>query len=798
MTTTLCSMQIDSAPPRGGPRDAAAASAAPAAALALAHLEDATSPQSARSDPHSGRSEADSGASAGLASSASSSRRNSEDLAAPAASGGAASAAQRKLSAKAAPFAPTSPPRGPMPSYAAVAAPPPPQPQQPQPQPQPMTPNYAQMYGMYAPMAQPPPLQWSAHDMWMMRMWWSQMLHAAQHCYPPPEAPPEAAYSLGADGSAEDVDENASRAAGDGDEQFSASARRSGSRRSPRGGGGGGGAGSGSPRSAHEDAKRVFAAALQARALGGGGDAACAKDALAALRRSLAAFEQPDPFNPDLLVTGLQCRREGDLMGSTFFTHVNGAALPGGPLMVWGQPLTASPFADFARTRYVEFARAAAEPVAFALTPLPAGISVTLFRYRVGGEERFSLKGRGVAFLQNNEKSQLRLLDVVRGLFGLSSERPRLTLERVASALPRVAELLRADAEVQSVACELIGGAVQSIVRCAAPLRLVPLYATRRADGAVLPLLDASVDRRAFSQRACEVACDEARSADLAANRALRGAAPAPSALELDSFASAGHLLFLLARDGTLAGRAVFEVRPADVDAAAGAHFDEAMELRVRGAVRALQSRGGALSGEELRREMALGPKQWSRYGKAIVAYAEAVAAPRHAPPLLPAGPDGDTRMMVVLTGPPGSGKTHFAHLLAPRGAFLVVNQEELGSRHACEAAAATALANGRSVIVDRTNVDVAQRSVWLALAARCRVRRLVCVVFRAPPALAKDRVAARAQRPSLATQHEAGHCVDLFFESFVPPCAEEGFARVAAVGAAAEDAARVAAELSA
>ncbi len=96
---------------------------------------------------------------------------------------------------------------------------------------------------------------------------------------------------------------------------------------------------------------------------------------------------------------------------------------------------------------------------------------------------------------------------------------------------------------------------------------------------------------------------------------------------------------------------------------------------------------------------------------------------PLHPPTILQLEPQ--TRpvavRMVVLVGPPGSGKSFVAELFRKRS-WVIVNQDKMGNRGKCERAARRALDSGSSVLIDRTNIDHLQRSHWLKIAFECRV----------------------------------------------------------------------------
>jgi predicted kinase len=105
---------------------------------------------------------------------------------------------------------------------------------------------------------------------------------------------------------------------------------------------------------------------------------------------------------------------------------------------------------------------------------------------------------------------------------------------------------------------------------------------------------------------------------------------------------------------------------------------------------------------------------------------------------------------VLILVGLQGSGKSTLAQKLVPLG-WERVNQDDLGTRKACEARMEQALKQNKRVVVDRCNLDVQQRKTWFNIAAKYNALNSVdCVVLNIPVEVCKKRVAERKDHPTL------------------------------------------------
>ena len=70
---------------------------------------------------------------------------------------------------------------------------------------------------------------------------------------------------------------------------------------------------------------------------------------------------------------------------------------------------------------------------------------------------------------------------------------------------------------------------------------------------------------------------------------------------------------------------------------------------------------------------------------------------------------------MVVLVGPPASGKSFFAKTYL--SSYVVVSQDELQTAAKCKKKCVEAITQKKSVVIDSTNRDPRARKEWIAIA---------------------------------------------------------------------------------
>ena len=81
---------------------------------------------------------------------------------------------------------------------------------------------------------------------------------------------------------------------------------------------------------------------------------------------------------------------------------------------------------------------------------------------------------------------------------------------------------------------------------------------------------------------------------------------------------------------------------------------------------------------------------------------------------------------MIILVGYPGCGKSRVAQQISQNPNYEIINRDSIGDMRKCYSAARTALTNGKSIVIDNTNLSKENRRQFLDIAntfkivARC------------------------------------------------------------------------------
>lgn len=134
---------------------------------------------------------------------------------------------------------------------------------------------------------------------------------------------------------------------------------------------------------------------------------------------------------------------------------------------------------------------------------------------------------------------------------------------------------------------------------------------------------------------------------------------------------------------------------------------------------------------------------------------------------------------MIILCGIPGSGKSTFTRSFP---FHQRINQDMLGNRKDCENAAKRNLQQGKSVIIDRTNINQQQRKYFIDIAKDFGAK-VYCVYLNVPVLECIERVKNRKEHETLSglkmTEEKIVEIVNKFDKDFELPNELEGINEV-------------------
>jgi bifunctional polynucleotide phosphatase/kinase len=133
---------------------------------------------------------------------------------------------------------------------------------------------------------------------------------------------------------------------------------------------------------------------------------------------------------------------------------------------------------------------------------------------------------------------------------------------------------------------------------------------------------------------------------------------------------------------------------------------------------------------------------------------------------------------MIILVGLPGSGKSTLALQLPD---YNRICQDLLGNRKDCESAAKRFLSQGKSVIIDRTNISKEQRRYFINIAKDFNAK-VYCIFFRIPMVECIKRVKERKGHktiPSGTPDSKIEEIVNKFSNSLEAPEWIEGYENI-------------------
>lgn len=457
----------------------------------------------------------------------------------------------------------------------------------------------------------------------------------------------------------------------------------------------------------------------------------------------ITKFEREDPFNPAIHVAGYICRQKGPMQGSLLITHVNGIIVE--PQLIYGTPKLRYPYRSSASRHWITMPECAQAVLAEKWN----GMNVLMYRYQdVTGNWYYSVKSKGTPFITDSDVGKF-----------LS-----LTKEALGTTAIKDFNALWQDENVQSITYELCGNKEPHLVLYHFDLKLQELFCTH-TNGAIAMCLHNS--KNIDVANIVEV-CKKSQEEDLARNVTFRKHRELTHRYEYNHFAVEGKVLYLLDENGMLIDRTMYKIKPSDIEEVHWKTFDKMMQGRVREAVSKIQGENGVVNEETIRIELDMGPKEWNKFGRAVMDFYRTGKQ--------------KTAEVIVMIGLPGSGKSTLAREMERTGKYTVVNQDMLGSRNACKKVMEASLRHNRSVVVDRCNFTELQRKGWIDLAHKLGITNIFGVYVKADKELCVERAANRIDHPTIKDRETAVKAIESIEAQFVAPQLEEGFTELATV----------------
>lgn len=133
-------------------------------------------------------------------------------------------------------------------------------------------------------------------------------------------------------------------------------------------------------------------------------------------------------------------------------------------------------------------------------------------------------------------------------------------------------------------------------------------------------------------------------------------------------------------------------------------------------------------------------------------------------------------REMIVMVGPPGSGKSTFVKKYLEKHNYVVVNRDTHKTKNKCVAVTNTALVQGKSVVIDNTNYDIPSRMTYTLLAKRHGYEHVRCIILQTDVALAKHLANVRHVYSGGTVPQISNIVYNIYNKSYVEPDRADGF----------------------
>lgn len=140
------------------------------------------------------------------------------------------------------------------------------------------------------------------------------------------------------------------------------------------------------------------------------------------------------------------------------------------------------------------------------------------------------------------------------------------------------------------------------------------------------------------------------------------------------------------------------------------------------------------------------------------------------------------TRELIIMVGPPGSGKTEFVNTYIVPNGYVHINQDTCKTKAKCLSMAEEAMTKHQSLVIDNTNPDIPSRMAYTSMAVKYKYKHIRCIILKTDIELAKHLANVR-HLYSGGTVHNINPIVyHVYLKHFMKPQTEEHFDEIETV----------------
>lgn len=133
-------------------------------------------------------------------------------------------------------------------------------------------------------------------------------------------------------------------------------------------------------------------------------------------------------------------------------------------------------------------------------------------------------------------------------------------------------------------------------------------------------------------------------------------------------------------------------------------------------------------------------------------------------------------RELIIMVGPPGSGKSSFVKKYIKPHGYVRINQDKFGSKSKCLALTDASLSLGKSVVIDNTNPDIMTRMDYTAIGIKYGYKHIRAIVMDTDPDLTKHLSNVRHVYSGGAISKINNITYNIFYKKYIDPIKAEHY----------------------